>query len=135
MADNQFQNRMTELDAIVKDCLGDEPFVHRIVRDTSNRSNRDWPWWSVEIEETQSEGSEHRRAQATIRLNATQSGEPGSFEGKWLVRIWRGVGVDIFWREGGWRLSWDNPSPKLMRETMIALLHAARSVIDSREQI
>lgn len=120
---------MTELDAIVEQCRGRGTFAKGFVRDSSNRSNREWPWWGVQIEQTYDDGLEKRRAIATVRLNSTISGEPGSFHAWWLVRVWQGVSVDSFREEGGWPLNWEQPSPQLLDETMAALLQEAQTAI------
>lgn len=124
-----FASRMRELDALVEQCRLHTSFAG-VMRDTSNRSERDWPWWSIEIEQTDTDGSETRRATATIRLNSTQAGEPGSFEGRWMARIWQGVGVDTFRETGGWPLAWERPTPQMLEDTMTALLDAAHVAIN-----
>ena len=129
MTPDPFTERMRELDALVEECRGRAPFSDGIVRDTSNRSNRDWPWWSVEVEQSDDDGFEKRRATATVRLNSNQNGEPGSFEGQWLARVWQGVSVDSFREQGGWPLVWERPTAKTLEEAMTALLAAARAAI------
>lgn len=124
-----FVSRMTELDELVEQCRGHAPFGNGVVRDTSNRSGRDWPWWSVQIEQTEEVGSDTRRVSATIRLHSTQGGQPGTFEGEWLARVWQGVSVDSFRAKGGWPLPWENPTPQDLQYAMIALLDAARAAI------
>jgi hypothetical protein len=124
-----FATRMSELDALVERCCKHAPFADGVVRDTSNRSKRDWPWWSVEIEQTDSDGLESRRVSATVRLNATQTGEPCSFEGEWRARVWQGVSVDSFRAKGGWPLPWEHPTPQNLQDTMIALLDAAHAAV------
>src|SRR5687768_10830840 len=113
---------MSELDELVERCRGHAPFTEGLVRDTSNRTGRDWPWWSVEIERTDDEWPDTRRICATVRLNATQNGEPGSFEGEWLARVWQGVGADSFRSKGGWALPWKQPTPQDLRDAMTSLL-------------
>lgn len=129
-----FAIRMTELDELVEECRGNAPFTEGTVRDTSNRSGRDWPWWSVEIEQTHEDGADRRRVSATIRLNSTQAGGPGSFEGKWLARVWQGVSVDNFRAEGGWPLQWEQPTPKDLQDTMTTLLCTAQAAISEEQQ-
>ena len=124
-----FTARMSELDDLIERCREQAPFAGRVVRDTSNRSGRDWPWWSVEIEQTDEDGAEKRRVTATVRLNSTQTGESGSFEGKWLARVWQGVSVDSFRAKGGWPLAWQQPTPKDVQDAMTALLDAAQASI------
>lgn len=120
---------MSELDKLVGQCRGRAPLADGVVRDTSNRSSRDWPWWSVQIEQTDEHGSDKRRISATVRLNAAQNGEPGSFEGEWLARVWQGVSADSFRATGGWPLSWEQPTPQDLQGAMTALLHASAAAI------
>jgi len=124
-----FAARMAQLDALVERCRAQPPFAGGIVRDTSNRSGRDWPWWSIEVERSHGDGLETRRISATVRLNATQDGDPGSFEGEWRARIWQGVGADSFRGKGGWPLEWTQPGPEDLREAVNALLDAASAAI------
>ena len=124
-----FSKRMAELDALVDQCRGQGPFADGIVRDTSNRSNRDWPWWSVEIQRTEEDGTEKRRAFATIRLNSNAAHMPGSYEAEWSARIWEGVSTDSFSKAGGWPLDWELPSPEILKETLAALLREAEAAI------
>lgn len=131
MTTHSFERRMAELDAIVAKCIGQGLFVTAVVRDASNRSNRDWPWWGVEIEQTQVDGSESRRVTANITLRPTQSGEPGSFEAEWRAQVWQGGGTDTFRRVGAHSLEWDLPTPEMLCATMAELLSEAKSVIPS----
>lgn len=124
-----FDDRMAELDAIVAQCARHGAFETGVVRDASNRSNRDWPWWAVEIEQTQVDGSEKRRVTATITLRSTQSGEPGSFDASWRAQVWQGVGTDVFRRTGECPLDWCSPTPEMFQETMEALLEEAKSCV------
>jgi hypothetical protein len=115
--------------------VADTPFAENVVRDSSNRSSRDWPWWSVAIEQTNEDGSDKRRISATVRLNSTHTGEPGSFEGEWLARVWQGVSVDSFRAKGGWPLPWEQPTMKDLQDAMSALLDAAQaSIIEERRR-
>jgi len=132
MISQSFANRIVELDAIVEECAGRGPFAVGVVRDVSNRTNRDWPWWGVQIEQTHIEGSESRRATATITLRSTQSGEPGSLDAEWRAQIWQGVGQDTFRREGRRELDWQSPTPELLQQEMTALLRQAKSALSSR---
>ncbi|MGH6781290.1 MAG: hypothetical protein ACREB5_04195, partial [Sphingomonadaceae bacterium] len=67
-----FEARMAELDTLILECHGREPFCSGVVRDTSNRSNRDWPWWSVEVEHSQVDGATLKTAQSLITAFETQ---------------------------------------------------------------
>lgn len=124
-----FATRMSELDKLIEQCRGHTPFADGVVRDTSNRSDRDGPWWSVQIEQTDEHGSDKRRVSATVRLNAAQNGAPGAFEGEWLARVWQGVSIDSFRATGGWPLSWEQPTPRDLQDAMTALLAAASAAI------
>jgi hypothetical protein len=124
-----FATRMSELDRLVEQCRGHVPFADGVVRDTSNRSGREWPWWSVQIEQSDHDGSDKRRVSATVRLKATQTGEPGSFEGEWLARIWQGVSADRFRMTSRWQLPWEQPTPQELQDAMMALLDAAHAAI------
>jgi hypothetical protein len=82
-----FEARIAELDAILAQCREEPPFSTAVVRDASNRLNREWPWWGVEIEQTQVDGADSRRVTATVTLRSTQSEEPGSFDAKWRAQV------------------------------------------------
>jgi hypothetical protein len=132
MTSQMFSQRMADLDAIVEQCSGRGPFATGAVRDASNRSNRDWPWWGVEITQTEIEGSENRRATACVTLKSTQAGEPGAFEADWRAQVWQGVGQDIFSQRGSMPIDWQQPTPTMLQETMAALLQEAQSAISRR---
>jgi hypothetical protein len=100
-----------------------------VVRDASNRSNREWPWWGVKIEHTQVDGSVSRRSTAIITLRSNPSGEPGSFDAEWKAQIWQGSGRDTFREQGAQDLDWSMPTPEMLQDTMAALLNKAQSVI------
>jgi hypothetical protein len=120
---------MAELDAVVAECRGRGPFAIGEVRDASNRTNRDWPWWGVKLEHTQVDGSVSRRATAIITLRSTQTGKPGSFEAEWIAQIWQGSGVDTFRRVGAEVLEWTMPTPAMLQDTMTTLLNKAARAI------
>jgi hypothetical protein len=120
---------MSELDKLVEQCRALAPFANREVRDTSNRSGRDWPWWSVQIEKTEGDGADKRRVSAIVRLNSTLTGEPGSFEGEWLARVWQGVSEDSFRARGKWPLPWERPTSKDLQDAMTALLDAGDAAL------
>jgi hypothetical protein len=124
-----FEARIAELDAVVAACAGRGPFGIGVVRDASNRSNREWPWWGVQIEHTQVDGSVSRRATATITLRSTQSDEPGSFDGQWRAQVWQGSGKDTFREDGAEDLEWSLPTPEMLQDVMAALLSRAKSII------
>ena len=124
-----FKTRMAELDAIVGKCAGQGPFSTGAVRDASNRSEREWPWWGVKIEHTQVDGSVTRRATAIVTLRSTQSGEPGSFDGEWRAQAWQGSGTDTFRADGTQELGWSRPTPQMLQDAMASLLAKAKSVI------
>jgi len=126
MMSDSFALRMAELDMLLEQCREHSPFADSVIRDTSNRSGRDWPWWSVEIERTEVNVQEKRRISAEIRLNSTQEGEPGSFEAIWMARAWEGVSADSFRARGSWPLAWNRPAPADLQATMIALLNTAQ---------
>lgn len=121
--------RISELDELVEQSRGLAPFADAVVRDTSNRSGRDWPWWSIQIEQTKDDGADKRRVSATVRLNSTQTGEPGSFEGEWLARVWQGVSEDSFRARGTLPLLWERPTSKALQDAMNALLDAAHAAM------
>jgi hypothetical protein len=129
MTTHSFKDHMAELDAIVAKCTSQGPFGTGVVRDASNRSNRDWPWWGVKIEQTQVDGSESRRVTATITLRSAQSGEPGPFEAEWRAQVWQGVGTDTFRQVETRPLKWDLPTPEMLQATMAELLSEAKSAI------
>lgn len=123
-----FEARIAELDTVVAECAGRGPFGIGVVRDASNRSNREWPWWGVQIEHTQVDGSVSRRATATVTLRSTQSGEPGSFDAQWRGQVWQGSGVDTFREDGTQDLEWSSPTPEMLQDVMETLLRKAKSV-------
>ena len=132
--DDPFATQARVLDDLLDECRRRAPFVGNVVRDTSNRSNRDWPWWSVQVELTDEDGADKRRVSATVRLNSTRAGEPGSYEGEWLARVWQGVSVDSFRARGGWPLPWTQPSSQNLQEVMAALLEAGKAAISEARQ-
>jgi hypothetical protein len=121
---------MQALDALVDQCRHEFPFTTGVVRDESNRSDRDWPWWRIAIEQTQELGTEKRRAIASVALNSTQAGEPGSFEAAWLVRIWDGVGEDTFRERNSRPLECADLTATQLKETMATLLSEANAAIE-----
>jgi hypothetical protein len=129
MVTEPFTSLMLELDAVVEACRGREPFVSSVVRDASNRSNRDWPWWGIEVQQTEEHEFEKRRVIATVTLHAMPAGEPGSFSANWLVRVWSGVGVDSYYEKGGWPLNWDRPSSDELADTMNTLLQTGKAAM------
>jgi hypothetical protein len=124
-----FAHRMAELDAIVERCRGHGPFEGGTVRDTSNRSNRDWPWWSIEVAHTDVDGQEKRRVTATVALKSTQTGDVGAFEARWRAEIWTGVSPDSVDERGGRQLDWQLPTPEMLQQEIEALLHAGQLAI------
>jgi len=100
-------------------------FATGVIRDTSNRSNRDWPWWGIQIERTDDDGLEKRRRTAEITLNAPAPGVASVFKGRWSTRIWQGVSADSFTARGGWSLPWETPSAKELDDALAALLSEA----------
>jgi hypothetical protein len=126
---SNFARRMAELDAILERCRGRGPFAIGTMRDTSNRSNRDWPWWSIEVAHTAIDGAEKRRVTATVTLKSTQAGEVDSFEAGWRAEIWTGVSPDSFDEEGSWPLDWVLPTPEMLQGTVRALLEAGETAI------
>jgi len=129
-----FTSRMADLDALVEKCRGEGAFATGIVRDTSNRSNRDWKWWSVEIERTDDKGLERRRTTAEIFVNEPAPGVPSVFKGSWSARIWQGVSKDSFAKRGGRSLSWETPSAKELDEALASLLSEAEKAINEADQ-
>lgn len=129
MTDSFFQ-KMADLDALVEQCRGKGVFAVGTIRDTSNRSNRDWPWWGVEIEQTNDRGFEKRRRIAEIVLNAPAPGVASTFEGKWSARIWRGVNTDSFAERGTRSLGWVAPSAEQLLDALGALLDDAEGALN-----
>lgn len=121
---------MAGLDAILAQCRDQPPFTTGIVRDISNRTNRDWPWWGVEIEQTQLDGAETRRATATISQRSNQDMSPGRYEATWRVRIWTGVSEDSFSQRRTIELEWSDITAEHMTAKMTELLDEANAVID-----
>lgn len=127
-----FVARMAELDATLALCRGKGIFATGVVRDTSNRSSRDWPWWGVAIERSEEHDLETRRLVAEIRLMAPGPRVALKFEGLWSVRVWRGLSPDRFSAKGNWALNWDTPSEGDFEAAMEDLLGAARSALADR---
>lgn len=128
MAD-PFLSRMAHLDTLVEQCRGEGAFATGVVHDTSNRTSRDWPWWSTQIERTDEDVLEKRRSIAEISLNSPAPGIPSVFEARWTARIWQGVSVDSFTEGGNWSLEWDDLSAKDLNDAMSALLAEAEAAI------
>ena len=125
-----FKTRMAELDALILKCRGREPFCSGVVRDTSNRSNRDWPWWSVEVEHSQVDGADNRRATATVTLTSTQAGEPGSFQAEWAARTWRSTGgAETEIARGSIDVPWERATVDSLPAIVTTLLNEAKAVI------
>ncbi len=129
MGFSAFAERMAELDVVVELCRGRGPFAAGAVRDTANRSDRDWPEWGAEIAETREDGGERRRVTAGVRLSSTTEGQPGAFKARWRAQIWPGVSIDSFTKWGGRRLDWEVPTPECLQETMAALLEEGWAAI------
>jgi hypothetical protein len=127
--DERFVDRIAELDAVVAQCRGRGPFATGVVRDTSNRSKRDWLWWGIQIERTDECDGEKRRVYASIRLNEPAAHVPSVFKAEWWVRIWQGVGVDSFHERGSWLLDWVDATPEALEEAMSALLQHGEAAI------
>jgi len=120
---------MADLDALVEQCRGKGVFAVGIVRDTSNRSNRDWPWWGIEVEQTNDDGLEKRRRAAEIILNAPAPGVPSVFKGRWRARIWQGVSVDSFTERGDRSFAWATPSAEELLDALGSLLDEAEEAL------
>ncbi|WP_182083932.1 hypothetical protein [Aureimonas sp. ME7] len=127
-----FDLRMKELDEIVALCVDQGPFATGVVRDASNRSSRDGPWWGVQIERSQTCGSQTRRVTATVTLHASETGESGRFEGRWRARVWQGVGVDTFQVGGSHPLAWRVPTADALQEALAGLLQKAEAALPPR---
>lgn len=128
--DNAFADRIAELDAVVARCRGRGSFATGVVRDTSNRSRREWLWWGIQIERTEECDGEKRRVYASIRLNEPAEHVPSVFKAEWWVRIWQGVGVDSFQERGSWPLDWEDASPEALEGAMSGLLQHGEAVIE-----
>lgn len=130
MSFQAFIARMAELDAMVDACRNEPPFSTSIVRDTSNRTTRDWPWWEIQLEHTQIDGSESRRAYASISLQSTREMAPGRYKARWRARIWTGASTDTFNQQKEIELDWTDVTADLLKRTMMSLLSEADAVID-----
>lgn len=120
-----FASRMADLDALVRNCVNAGVFGSGIVRDTSNRIGRDWPWWSVQVEHTKVDGAERRRKTAEIRLNSPAPGVPSAFKGNWIARIWCGENSDRFTARGDRCIPWTMPSAEEFERVVAELLREA----------
>jgi len=121
---------MADLDALVEKCRGKGVFAVGAVRDTSNRSDRDWPWWGIEIEQTNDDGIEKRRITAEIILNAPARCVPSVFKGLWRARIWQGVSVDSFTEHGDRSFAWATPSAEELLDALGSLLDEAEGALN-----
>lgn len=126
---DSFATRMAALDALVEHCRGNGAFKTGTVRDASNRSSRDWLWWGIQIEQTREDGAERRRAIATISINEEAPDVPSLFKARWQARVWRDANTDIFRRQDEWPLTWSDPSPQELDDTMAELLDRANAAI------
>jgi len=132
---DSFIRRMADLDAMVEQCRGKGVFAVGTVRDTSNRSNRDWPWWGIEVEQTKDDGLEKRRRTAEVILNAPAPGVPAVFKGRWRARIWQGVSADSFTEQGDRSFAWATPSAKELRDALGSLLDEAEEALNRADPL
>jgi hypothetical protein len=124
-----FVARMALLDDLIALCRREGIFGDDIVRDASNRSGRDWPWWSVKVERTDEDGALRQRMTVEIYLNAPAPGTPSRFEARWSARIWYGTSEDSFRASGSWPLPWDVPQTKDIQMTVASLFQKAAAAI------
>lgn len=127
MQTSAFRDRMAALDEVVAKCLDEEPFKGRVVRDTSNRTGRDWPWWGIQVEETQRDGSDSRRVSAEITLASTIDLGIGAYQEAWRAQAWIGVGGNTFSKHEKRELPWDVPTPEVLQATISGLLAEAKA--------
>lgn len=125
---------MADLDALVEHCERAGAFGSHVVRDTADRSERDWPWWSVQVEQTEVDGLERRRKTAEISLNSPAPGVPSVFTGKWFARIWWGESTDSFTERGSRSLSWKMPTAAEFEQAIAELLGEANNALIASRQ-
>ncbi|MFT4936575.1 MAG: hypothetical protein ACI9LT_003293 [Pseudoalteromonas distincta] len=127
-----FDMRMAQLDALLAECRDYEPFASAVVRDASNRSNRDWPWWGVEVQQSQVDGADNRRITATITLVSTQAGEPSHFKADWTAQTWYSTSGGQPWtKHGSHEVPWDDPTADMLIAAVDRLLTDARAALPS----
>jgi len=122
---SDFAGQMARLDALLAECVATGAFGDAAVRDISNRSGRDWPWWGVAVTRTTGDGIDRRRIAAELTLHPAASGVPATWHASWGAREWRDVGTDDFRQNGDWTPEWTEPTAADLAETMHALLAAA----------
>ncbi|KQM28799.1 MULTISPECIES: hypothetical protein [unclassified Sphingomonas] len=124
-----FVDRMRTLDSFAAQCRDSALFATAVVRDTSNRTGRDWPWWGLRLERTDLVDLEYRRVSAEIRLDAPAPGTASMFKGRWSARIWREASTDSFRADGDRMLPWEWPSAPELLVAFGALLGDAERAI------
>lgn len=123
-----FSARVRALDALLAAARNHPLLAGAEVRDTSNRSTRDWPWWSVDISDTRTNGPECQRLTARIQQNSTPQGDIGPLEGKWRAEEWIGVAANRRDVSGDTSLAYEQlDKPEAFVETIMRLLDQARS--------
>lgn len=127
MSEAAWDARVTELDAVLAACA----FPDATVRDSSNRSNRDWPWWSVDVVQRREDYPDTQRATAIVRLNATRDVQPGDYDARWRGEVWSGSNTNSLDRHGNWPLPWrDVPTPEQLQAVIADLLDHAWLAIE-----
>lgn len=125
-----FQARMQALDAVLAAARGRGVLAGADIRDTSNRSGRDWPWWSVEVSRTYAHWPETYRLAATVRQACTAEQAVGELEGSWRTEVWLDVAANRLDLSGRQRLAYgDLATPDALLAVVEALLDHARAAL------
>jgi len=130
MSSHLFTVRMHALDALLAVAQAQGLLVGAEVRDTSNRSGRDWPWWSVDISHTYVVGPVSCRTTATIWQASTPEGEVGELQGRWRGEVWRDVAANWCDVSGSQPLIFSQLFPvEAFMATLAQLLQHAREAL------
>lgn len=125
-----FEERVRMLDTVLAACQNQGALADAELRDTSNRSGRDWPWWSVEISQTRAVEAEFHRLSATIEQSCTATLGVGTLTGYWRSEVWRDVAANRLDLTGSQCLTYDQlATPANFLATVAALLQQAGAAL------
>ena len=129
-APDPYHEQVLALDAVLAAAQGRGVLAGADIRETSNRSNRDWPWWSVEVSHTYANGPENYRLAATVRQACTAELGIGEMEGSWRTEVWLDVGANRLDQSGRQLLVFgDLATPDTFLAVVEALLGHARTAL------
>lgn len=134
---DSYGERVRALDAVLAAAQGRGVLAEAEVRDTSNRSARDWPWWSVEVSRTYANGSEHCRLAATVRQACTAELGIGELAGSWRTEVWLDVSTNRLDLSGQQPLTFsDLATPDALLAVVETLLsHAHTALVQAARRL